>query len=214
VQQILFNLLLPTSAFTSKSNFLQYSDSSGQAGVLPERLFSALYILQGMSSAARRYKDEIDKVSERILNNWETSFHNGTLQPSLDDFNAKALSSGRATRFIQQTPFDFISGPLVMMKCFLCGVPKPILPSQFTFIGDSIIDLLNPGVQIFHVVTLSFEEVCLINSHLHDLHQFDSHSPKIRIHSSSICYSTNNINDNNIKHNGETDLTINTCVYY
>jgi hypothetical protein len=193
---------------------LQYSDSSGQAGVLPERLFSALYILQGMSSAARRCKDEIDKVSERILNNWETSFHNGTLQPSLDNFNAKALSSGRATRFIQQTTFDFISGPLVMMKCFLCGVPNSILPSQFTFIGDSIIDLLNPGVQIFHVVTLSFEEVCLINSHLHDLNQFDSHSPKIRVHSSSICYSTNNINDNNIKHKGETDLTINTCVYY
>ncbi len=96
-----------------------------------------------------RPKNRHELQSEIIQSGWKFAFENGTLQPSLDEFNARALAKGGPIRTIQHTPYESLEPPLVMMNCFRCGVPSPVLPPYYTKNGSKF-NPLRPGCQPFH----------------------------------------------------------------
>jgi len=83
-----------------------------------------------------------------ILTSWKTAWENGSLQHSLDVFNAR-LSNHLKQRSIRIEPFDDIPGPLVMVDCHHCKFTYPILPRYFklTHLGMVNVETCRPGHQ-------------------------------------------------------------------
>jgi hypothetical protein len=102
----------------------------------------------GRSRPSQVTKNRHEMQAEIIQSGWKLAFENGTLQPSLDVFNAKALAKGKPIRTIQHTPYESLEPPLVMMNCFRCGAPSPVLPPYYRKNGE--FNPLRPGCQPFH----------------------------------------------------------------
>jgi len=105
---------------------------------------------RGADTLSPRENAELRTVALKAK--WVAAHLDGTLQPSLDAFNAKATARGR-TRVLQviKAAGSITLSVLVVVACVSCGIEKPLLPSHYVVNSeDEALESCPPGTEAFN----------------------------------------------------------------